>query len=588
MPTPYLSQNLCLNRTQNKNDRSHKHKTLFNVMSFTIVAALLIALAIFFQEANEPIANLAAQHPITLNPINLFQYSLYSVYRMVIALFCSFLFSLAYGAIAAKNNRAEQIMVPLLDILQSVPILGYISFTITIFLKLFPGSVIGAECAAIFALFTSQVWNMTFSFYQSIKMLPEDLSQASQIFKMSSWQKFWRVEVPYALPNLIWNISVSMSSGWFFIVAAEVIVVGNTSITLPGIGSYISLALNEQNISAVIYAITAMIITIILYDQLLIRTLVVWANKFRYETTTSSEQNRQTSLIFNVFHNSSLMQTLFIPLKYLAHIMLNLSILNKPIQTQHHPKNESHFLNYLWNIILLSIFFVSIYYLLHFLIKWVSVKETLDVIRLAIITLCRICIMIFLAVIIWVPIGVFIGLHAKLSLAIMPLAQFLAAFPANIFFPIAVILISKYNLTPDIWLSPLVIIGAQWYILFNVIAGTKAMPNDLKEVVQNLNIKGILWWKKIMLPIITPSLLTGIITATGGAWNATIVSEIIYYGDKKIIAHGIGSYIAQMTTEGNLYNVTLGILIMSLFVVLINRLIWKPLQSLVIKNFQLL
>lgn len=572
--------------------KSSSHRTALNFVAFTIIAALFIAITIFIDEANDPFIDLQL-HPVTLDPFNLFQYSLYSVFRMIAALICSFIFSLIYATIAAKSRKAEQILIPLLDILQSVPILGYISFTVTIFLTLFPGSVMGAECAAIFALFTSQVWNMTFSLYQSLKMVPNELHQASQIFRISPWQKFWRVEVPYGMPNLVWNMSISMSSGWFFIVAAEVIIVGNSHITLPGIGSYIALALNQQNVTAIIYAIIAIIITIILYDQILIRTLIAWSDKFRYETATSSQNSRPTSLIFDIFRNNFLTNILATFIKYITHFILNLPILNPPIEsTRYHTKthhhNTSNILNYLWYILLSITFIISFYYLVHFLSQGVNFSEVIQVIGFALITLSRIFIMIILAVLIWVPIGIFIGLHTKLSSVIMPLVQFLAAFPANIFFPIAVIIISKYHLNPDIWVSPLVIIGAQWYILFNVIAGTRSMPNDLKEAAQNLNIKGILWWKKIMLPTIIPSLLTGVITATGGAWNATIVSEIIYYGNTKIVAHGLGSYIAQMTIQGNFYSITLGILVMSVFVVLINRLCWKPLQDLVTKKFQLL
>lgn len=564
-------------------------EVIFNIIAFSLIAGALIWLAAIMDQVTDPLAELH-HNPVTLNPKNLIEYSFYTLSRMLAALLCSFVFSLIYASIAAKSRKAEQILIPLLDILQSVPILGYISFTVTIFLTLFPGKILGAECAAVFALFTSQVWNMTFSVYQSLKMVPQELHEASSMFKMPAWQKFWRVEVPYALPNLMWNVAVSMSGGWFFIVAAEVISVGNKHIILPGVGSYIALALENQETGAIIQAVIAMIITIIFYDQLLIKTLTAWANKFKYDTTTASQQKPPTSWVYNLLHNSLIVQILFLPFKYLGLAILNFPLLNYSISkpyynyttTTHETKS-----NVIWYLMLATIFAICGYKLYIYLLEGTDKAELLEVIYMGFITATRVFVMLTLAVIIWVPVGIIIGLSPRLSAILMPFAQFLAAFPANILFPIVVIYISRYNLNPDIWLSPLVIVGSQWYILFNVIAGARRLPNDLIEAAENLHVKGALWLKKVMLPAIIPTLLTGVITAAGGAWNATIIAEVVYYGDKKIAAHGLGKYITEATLSADFYNITLGILVMSAFVVLINRLCWRPLQTLVAKKFQL-
>ncbi len=587
MKLTYIPARFSNRHNTDRNNNNHRN-LLFNILAFLLVITALILIGVGFSEMNDPISILQSEQ-ISLNSVNLFEYSLRTTFRIFVAMIFSLIFSLLYATIAAKSKYAEEILIPLLDILQSVPILGYISFTITGFLLLFPNSIMGAECAAIFAIFTSQAWNLTFSFYQSLKTIPKELVEASIIFKMSKWQRFWRIEVPFGIPSLVGNIVISMSGGWFFVVAAEVISIGSNKITLPGIGSYISLALEQENIPAIIYAIIAMILVIIIYDQLILRTLVAWSDKFRYELTASN--NRTKSWVLALFHRRLIIKKLFSPINYIARFVVYFPLFghmdnSKNLIEDKEFVSTSNNFKYLWYFILAISFAVTSYYLFNFLHSEIKINELIEVFQLVLITMLRVFVLIVISSIIWIPIGVCIGLNPKLAAIMQPITQFLAAFPANLLFPIAVIVISRYDLNPNIWLSPLMIIGAQWYILFNVIAGSSSFPNELIEVTKNFNIRGLLWWRKVMLPAIVPYFITGAISASGGAWNASIVAEIVSWGDKKIVAEGIGSYIAQMTVEADFHRIILGIGAMSLCIALVNHFFWQPLYNFSTKKYK--
>jgi NitT/TauT family transport system permease protein len=562
---------------------------VFNFITFLILGSVLIFLAWGVKQMSAPIEVLN-QIPVTLEYGNLFGYSFRTLLRMLIAMLISLIFTFIYATLAAKNKKCEQILIPLLDILQSLPILGYISFSVTIFLTIFPSSVMGAEVAAIFAIFTSQAWNMTFSFYYSLKSVPQDLKDVADIFALSKWRQFWQISVPFALPGLIWNIVISISSGWFFVVASEVIMVGNSNITLPGIGSYIALAIEQQNMYAIIYAIIAMSLVIILYDQLLLRPLVVWSDKFRYEMTIGD--NRGQSWVFNIFQRSAIIKSLLLPITYITKFLLYLPILNYQKKSNHNsPSNflkyRRSLLDYLWYLSLFAITCFSLGHIYNFLQDIVGWDEVKNVLILSSITMWRVVVLIILAAIIWVPIGIYVGLNPKLTAFVQPIAQFLAAFPANLLFPVVFIVITSYNLNPNIWLSPLMIMGTQWYILFNVIVGASSIPNDLKDATKILKVSGWLWWHKVMIPAITPNFIVGAIAASGGAWNASIVAEIINFGGKTIVAKGIGSYITECTINSEFNKIALGIGMMALFVVCSNRLFWRPLYQYCIKRFQI-
>lgn len=550
----------------------------WDLIAFPLILGFLLFATTGIQGTWAPISALQTE-PISLDAANLPEYALRTTLRMLAAMFASIVFTLIYGTLAAKSRRAGQLLVPILDILQSVPVLGYISFTVTFFLALFPGRVLGAEFAAIFAIFTSQAWNMTFSFYQSLRTVPNDLKEVSQNLRLSGWQKFWKLEVPFSMPGMIWNMMMSMSGGWFFVVASEAITVGDKTVTLPGVGSYLAMAIAQKNLTAVGWVILTMTVVIIIYDQFLFRPLVAWADKFRLEDTMS--QAAPESWVLNLIQRTRVIQQILRPfgklLKKLARLRLNIS-LPRAIHTESH-SGVSRGLDIVWGAFITLLVGYVCWRLYSFISSEVGLGETFKVIGLGFITLIRVTLLIALASVIWVPLGVLIGLRPRLAEMIQPIAQFLAAFPANLLFPVFVVFIVHFKLNPDIWLSPLIVLGTQWYILFNVVAGASAFPNDFREAATNFHIKGWQWWRQVMLPGIFPYYITGAITASGGAWNASIVSEMVSWGDDKLAAHGLGAYIAQMTAAGDFPKILLGICVMSLFVVLFNRLLWRPLYA---------
>jgi NitT/TauT family transport system permease protein len=517
--------------------------------------------------------------PVTLDPANLPVYALRTTMRMLLAIVCSIIFTFIYAALAAKSRRAEMVLIPLLDILQSVPILGFLTFTVVFFMNLFPGRVFGAELACVFAIFTSQAWNMTFSMYQSMRNVPKDLEEASQSFHLSGWQRFWRLDVPFAMPGLIWNTMMSMSGGWFFVVASEAITVGNTTVTLPGIGSYVALGIQQQNLPAIGYAILAMLLVIIAYDQLLFRPVVAWADKFRFEQTSSGEV--PSSWMLDLFRRTRALRALSIPFAAVNKSFSNLHI-TLPRQWQRVGKQRSQpsrIVDALWLAIIIASTGAAAWGVFHYLSATLSLLDVFSAVGYGLITLARVIVLIALATLIWVPVGVWIGLRPKLAERIQPLAQFLAAFPANLAFPVFVVVIVRYGLNANVWLSPLMILGTQWYILFNVIAGASAFPSDLREAAGSFHLKGWRWWVKVILPGIFPYYITGAITASGGSWNASIVAEVASWGNTHLTAAGLGAYIATATEAGDFPRVVLGIAIMCVLVTLFNRLLWRPLYA---------
>ncbi|MEX3931037.1 ABC transporter permease [Paraburkholderia phymatum] len=552
----------------------------WDFIAFPLIICLIAMAAIGFHQTMAPISTLEAK-PISLDPSNLPEYALRTTLRMLAAMVASLVFTLVYGTLAAKSRRAGQVLVPILDILQSVPVLGYISFTVTFFLALFPSRVLGAELAAIFAIFTSQAWNMTFSFYQSLRTVPRDLDEVSKGFHLTSWQRFWKLEVPFSMPGLIWNMMMSMSGGWFFVVASEAITVGNHTITLPGVGSYLAQAISERNLHAIGWVILTMTVVILAYDQFLFRPLVAWTDKFRMETTSSGDAPE--SWLLDLIRRTRLIHRLLVPIGWMFARAARIPIRWSSVRHVKFAKPASEKSSKIGDIVWAVIVVVATLYVVYRVVEYVRTGVTLDevghVFLLGLFTLLRVTLLIALASVVWLPLGVLIGLRPSLAEKIQPLAQFLAAFPANLLFPVFVIMIVRFHLNPDIWLSPLIVLGTQWYILFNVIAGASAYPNDYKEAAKNFRIRGWQWWRQAMLPGVFPYYVTGAITASGGAWNASIVAEAVQWGDTKVAAHGLGAYIAQYTAAGEYPKIILGIAVMSLFVSLFNRVLWRPLYA---------
>ncbi|UOB59394.1 ABC transporter permease subunit [Burkholderia pyrrocinia] len=552
----------------------------WDAIAFPLIICLLAMAIVGFHQTMAPIGVLQTQK-ISLDPSNLPEYALRTTLRMLAAMVASLVFTLVYGTLAAKSRRAGMVLIPILDILQSVPVLGYISFTVTFFLALFPGRVLGAELAAIFAIFTSQAWNMTFSFYQSLRTVPRDLSEVSRGFHLTPWQRFWKLEVPFSMPGLIWNMMMSMSGGWFFVVASEAITVGNQTITLPGVGAYLAQAISAKNIGAIGWVIVAMSVVILAYDQFLFRPLVAWADKFRMENTASGDAPQ--SWLLDMMRRTHLIHQLLVPAGWLlsqaARIPLRVPSLKGARSRGASARRSSRIGDIVWGVFVIVLTVYVVWRVVSFVATGVTMGEVGHVLVLGLITLLRVMVLIAIASVIWVPLGVLIGLRPALAEKIQPLAQFLAAFPANLLFPVFVIVIVRFDLNADIWLSPLIVLGTQWYILFNVIAGAMSYPNDYKEATKNFRIRGWQWWRQAVLPGIFPYYVTGAITASGGAWNASIVSEFVQWGDTKVVAHGLGAYIAQMTAAGDFPKIILGIAVMSLFVTLFNRLLWRPMYA---------
>jgi len=573
---------------------------IWDVIVLVIVLGILAAIAWGTSQMTTPY-QIGDPIQISLDPRYLPKYTISTVLRLFIALAFSLLATFTLAPLAAKNRHAERFLLPLIDIMQSIPVLGMLSITVVGFIHLFPNSLLGPECAAIFAIFTSQVWNMILSLYQSLRTIPKDIQEAAQVYRLSAWQRFWRVELPYGTPSLLWNTMLSMSAGWFFVVLSEAISVSNQAITLPGIGSYISKAILESNLPAIGYAILTMFIVILIYDQLLFRPLLAWVDKFKAEI--DEEEPFIECWFFNILAKTKLLklgENLFsMILDKIINVpkisaypgsRLNLRLkLKLPMALNNLNLGNilAKFSLLFWNTLILVGIIAGCIMLAKFIRDTIHVTEILHVAMLGLITAIKVILLIIIASIIWIPIGVWIGMSRQATRFSQPIIQFIAAFPANLLYPIAVILIVKFSLNKNIWTAPLMILGTQWYILFNVIVGSASIPKEIKLAAKNFGVKGRLWWQRLILPAIFPYYATGAMTAAGGCWNASIVAEFVQWGDHTIIATGLGSYIAEFTRVGDFPRIALGIAVMSLYVTLFNRLLWRRLYNLAANRFSM-
>lgn len=557
----------------------------WDFIAVIIVFALIIML--FWGAKQMAVSyNIGDNIPIVLNPAYLPMYALRTILRIFLALICSLIFTLVVGTVAAKNRHAERLIIPIIDVLQSVPILSFLSITILGFIAMFPGRMLGPECASIFVIFTSQVWNMTLSFYQGMKIVPHELIEVADVFHLSAWQRFWRVQVPFTMPGLLWNMMMSMSGSWFFVTAAEAISIADQNITLPGIGSYIALAITHADINAIIYAIIMMLIVIILYDQFLFRPLIYWTERFK---DADDDGQGTRPWVVSLFQRTKLLRYCSQWLGYLVNKFVNLPILRRRLPKAYHQETTGRITSYITWIYYLTVtvVFVSAVLIIgRFIFATVTLREVGRVVQLGLCTGARVMILIAISSLIWLPIGVWIGLRPRVTTIIQPIVQFLAAFPANLLFPVVAMLVVKYKFNVEIWVAPLMVLGTQWYILFNVIAGASMLPKDLRLAAANFRVKGWLWWRRLIFPGIAPYFITGAITAAGGAWNASIVAEVISWGNIRLEATGLGAYIQQYSMAHDFARIVLGTITMCLIVLLVNRIFWRPLYNLVIAKFQ--
>jgi NitT/TauT family transport system permease protein len=560
----------------------------FVILAVFALLWLVIALAgdmrVHFDELHPPELSL----DVALIPY----YTARTVLRMFIAFAAALLFTFGYGYVAAKSVRARKVLLPLLDILQSVPVLGFLSITVTGFLALFPGSLLGVECASIFAIFTAQAWNMTFGFYNSLITIPAELQEAASVYRMNRWQRFTKVEVPSSAIGLMWNSMMSFGGGWFFVAQSEAISVLNKNIKLPGLGSYMATAVEAGDTRAAVYAILAMVVTIVVIDQLLWRPLVAWAEKFKLEQTEGKDN--PTSWVLGLLQYSHVLSWLSEHVgRAFGRFSQTVSIVGSDL-TERISRGTSTLVQWSLRVLLwigLALAAGWLAWDAFGIAREIRTDMTggamLHVVWLGVLTFLRVVAMSVVATLIWTPIGVWIGLRPGVARIAQPLAQIAASFPVNMTFPFMVAFFISAHIPINVGSVLLMALGTQWYILFNVIAGAMAIPTDLREAAALFGIHKWRLWKTLIIPAIFPFWVTGALTATGGAWNASIVAEVASWGNDKLVADGLGAYITQVTEKGDQPAIYFSIIVMALFVVAINRFFWRRLYSLAERKFRL-
>lgn len=576
--------------TSGKNGASTQVDENTRFWSDIIVCVGIIALfgvsAFLLQRINQPIGPKGIPSTVSTDLINLPYYTLRSVFRMMLALIASLIFTIVYGSLAARSRRLGKVLILLLDILQSVPILGFLSATVTIWLVIFPGSMMGVEAASIFAIFTSQAWNMTFSFHRSLLSEPKELDEAVRSLQLTHWQRFWVLDMPNAMIPLLWNCMMSVGGGWFFLTASEMISVNNHTYALPGVGSFVAQSAAENKLGNIWWAILSMIVVVLAIDFFLWKPLTAWAERFRITQSASDEERKSAVLtLIRHSHADEVISKLFSPIREW------LEIITRPFGRtgSQWPRKASQrkLGDLVFNIVMAVLILGLAAQMLYFVATRTGLQEFATAGALGALTFARVAVLIFVSSLIWVPVGVYIGMNPKISRIMQPVVQILASFPANFVFPFAMMWFMAWHIDLGWGSIILMALGTQWYILFNVIAGASAIPDDLREMARSFRLNRMLKWKTLVLPAIFGSWCTGGITAAGGAWNASIVSEIVEYGKNHMATQGLGAYITNATTVGDSVKTLVGVTVMSLIVVLSNRLFWTPLQRYSAKRFVL-
>ena len=576
--------------TSGKNGASTQVDENTRFWSDIIVCVGIIALfgvsAFLLQRINQPIGPKGIPSAVSTDLINLPYYTLRSVFRMMLALIASLIFTIIYGSLAARSRRLGKVLIPLLDILQSVPILGFLSATVTIWLVIFPGSMMGVEAASIFAIFTSQAWNMTFSFHRSLLSEPKELDEAVRSLQLTHWQRFWVLDMPNAMIPLLWNCMMSVGGGWFFLTASEMISVNNHTYALPGVGSFVAQSAAENKLGNIWWAILSMIVVVLAIDFFLWKPLTAWSERFRITQSASDEERKSAVLtLIRHSHADEVISKLFSPIREW------LEIITRPFGRtgSQWPRKASQrkLGDLVFNIVMAVLILGLAAQMLYFVATRTGLQEFATAGALGALTFARVAVLIFVSSLIWVPVGVYIGMNPKISRIMQPVVQILASFPANFIFPFAMMWFMAWHIDLGWGSIILMALGTQWYILFNVIAGASAIPDDLREMTRSFRLNRVLKWKTLVLPAIFGSWCTGGITAAGGAWNASIVAEIVEYGKNHMATQGLGAYITNATTVGDSVKTLVGVTVMSLIVVLSNRLFWTPLQRYSAKRFVL-
>ena len=517
---------------------------------------------------------------VSTAPRNLPYYAARSLLRMFIALALSVGFTFVYGTAAARSRRWRAVLIPFLDILQSVPVLGFLTITVTFFVGLLPGSTLGLECAAIFAIFTSQAWNMTFSFYHSLISQPSELDEAARMFRLTKWERFWRLDVPSSMIGLVWNGMMSFGGGWFFLAASEAITIkSGHALALPGIGSYVAIAEQDKDLPAILLATVVMVLMVVGVNTLFWRPLVAWSEKFRIETSEAAEAPR--SVVLSALRRSRVPGAVARPLRPMGEVLDKwtrpFGLAEYPLRT---PPGQRRAGDVAFFTVVGGLIAWGVYEAARYFHAQGVFGQFPHCLALGAVTFSRVVVVVVVATLIWVPIGVTIGMSPRLSRYAQPVVQVLASYPAILLFPFVIVIFQHLGIPLDIGGILLMALGSQWYILFNVIAGASAIPTEMREMADQFRLPTVQKWREVILPAVFPYYVTGGITAAGGAWNASIVAEYVAYGKSPLVAYGLGAYITEASAAGQFAKVLTGVIVMSFYVVVVNRIVWRPLYHL--------
>jgi NitT/TauT family transport system permease protein len=511
-------------------------------------------------------------------------YSLYSILRVFIAFILSFIFALSYGYLAYKNKTLEVFLIPILDVLQSIPVLSFLPPVFYFFVSIFKGSIIGLELASIVLIFTGQVWNLVFSFYNSLKTEPREFDDVAKINNLNFWERFTKLDLPHAAIGLIWNSMMSVAGGWFFLMACENFSILNQQYTLLGLGSFLAKASEMGNIKMILVGLATLIIIIVLIDQFIWRPLIAWSTKFKMEEKGEEEPS---SIILEWYQRSQILN--FISLNMVSPINKFISkLFSKKIEREENFTIE--IIKKILSYVVFGFIFLFILRGVEGLIKTiisVTWRDWILIFKGGGFTLIRVILAVLIGYLWTIPVGVKVGINPKISKYAQPIAQILASIPATALFP--VILLFFLNLKGGLQISSIILmaLGTQWYLLFNVIGGAKQIPKDFIELSKVFKLKGKNWWTIVVIPTIFPSLITGGITAWGGAWNSSIVSEYVNFGGKIHQITGLGSLISSATEKGDIPLLTASTLFMAIIVVLFNRVFWRRMYNLSEEKYHL-
>ncbi len=560
-------------------------------LDLTVAAGLLAGFYAILWIAKFWFSGAIPQVEIYRSPSHLPLYAFYSTVRIFVAYLLSLVFAIGYGYIAAYNPRVEALMIATLDILQSIPVLSFLPGVMLAMMSLFPSRQLGIELGAILLIFTGEVWNMAFSFYSSLKSIPRELREACNINRFSPLQRLFQLELPFATIGLVWNSMVSVASGWFFLMVCEMFPVGSRNFRLPGLGSYLQTAASSGDYQAMTWGLITMVLIVVMTDQLLWRPLIAWSEKFKFENVESEE--RVTSPILHLLRNSNMLAVLqtahagsagreHLPIAGAASRSADQGRLSR--RSLQAGRSLAAYV-VVGVIAAAGIVFAAFHALL--LLRQVHGHEYLMLLTGATATFLRVNVSLLLASAWTIPVGVIIGFHPKLANITQPLAQIAASFPATALFPVILVALVRVGLGLGIGSVALMMLGTQWYILFNVIAGAMAIPSDLKEVADLFHFSSLQRWTTVILPGIFPFLITGLVTASGGAWNASIVAEYFHLKDHTLTTVGLGEQISRASDQGNFPILLAATIIMALMVVTINRLVWRPLYRLAETKYRL-